>query len=216
MILPSEELSKRFDANRKLIDKAYEDTLIKYGTMQASSAMYHYFRNYDCSYITNSNGSRAKLKHFVNCYYQNQQILFDYAISSFILNEMKDDISIEEINMYVQDEEGKLNYDPANVTKVVALSIAAWGPYWASQLIACNEKFKAAIVESFINERYINNRANDLDACKGGKLVNLGSGKRMLSHSNLNNDMLNMMNQDEEEFFDSTNVNTNQVSYESR
>ena len=218
MILPSNELEKVFNANKKLIDKAYEDTNNKYGIDQATGALYHYFIDFDCSYITNSHGSRTNLKKFVNCYYQNQQILFDYAISSFMINEMKDNLTLEEINMYARDDDGKLNYNPQLITKVVALSLAAWGPYWANHLIACNERAKHALVKGFIAERYVHGKARELDNSRKAMLVNLNGNRKMLSISALNNDIMNMINQDENEKLFDPNDSTldNNVSYGSR
>lgn len=186
-ILINEELQK----SKNMMDDAYELTLSKYGSKLANESMLDFYMNEGLNGITRDNNSRDNMFNILQVPYRVEQILLEYAISSFILNGMECDISNKDLTDYAKDSEGKLNYDNAHITKVVAVGCAV-NPSWAYILITCNLKIKKSLLVSFLIERYGLNKKKELDNCPKAKFIKLTdkpSKPLLMSKDRLNNEI---------------------------
>lgn len=199
----SDKLAEILSNTKRVLDRAYLETKMKYGSVQANEAMKNYLISYDASMFTGQK-TRETLKDFTYHMNEFQQVLMDYALSSYILEKEKginSQILLEDIREYTDTSNPNLSYDPKHITAIVAIA-TAWSPYWTTNLLACNDKLKKALIENLINERYVEGKKKDLDNSKKVKLVKLGKRDLMLSKSRLNRDINNMNNDEEIPYFD--------------
>ena len=206
MYYNAEELKAIFKENKRIIDEAYLTNKIRYGDEQANVGMYEYFVNYRTDFITRSNNARKNMEKFQYHAPEIEQFLIEYAMSSYITNNIECPLSYSDIRAYTDTENTNLKYDPQSIISLVALG-AAYNTYWMSNVIACNKKVKSVLVESLINERYIENKKEALDNSPRTKLVHLKDGKSLtISINKLNLDIDNMIRDDEGTYFkDDTN-----------
>lgn len=194
------QLERKLQSIKDMIDDAYDTTKNKYTQEDATRAMANYFMNYQTNHFTRDNNARANMEGFLYRPNEFVQILLDYAISSFLLNEMETDITNDELTAYMNDLEGKLDYTGTKSIRVVAISTAI-NTYWTYTLLSVNKKLKNELILIFITERYIKNRKHELDSSRKSKLIKVEGYKRtvMMSKSKLNNDVRNMNSDDEYE-----------------
>lgn len=125
------------------------------------------------------------------------QILIDYAISSYILNNMQCDIPYTELEEYANDKLGQLNYSGKTAVKIIALA-SACNNYWTANFFHLNKKLLTELITNFILERYINKKKEMLDNTEKAELIKFldKDKKTLMSKFKLNNDIRNM-NRDE-------------------
>ena len=194
-----------FDRNKKRIDEAFEITKLKYGESHASIALYDCFVNYIMNGITRTNNARSNMIKFEYHSSEIDQFLIEYAMASFISNNIDSDFSLSDIRKYVDTGDETLKYDKASIIALVAIG-GAWNSYWMTDLLSCNQKVKAKLVEYLIEERYINNKKNILDNCRRSKMVKLKDGKEVhISINRLNRNVDNMIRDDEATYFEEDN-----------
>lgn len=165
-----EELADLFKGVKETVDNAYDATMRKHGAENADAALLTFFRNDIVSYFTNDEGSRDNMRELLGRPLEVLQILVDYAMSSFILNDMQCDIPYGQLINYSGNYKGKLNYKGKMPVKVVALA-TAFSPDWAVDLLVCNPKLKEGLVANFIQERYVEDRRDELDSVIYPRLV---------------------------------------------
>lgn len=200
-----QELEERLQKIKKMIDKAYFDTKLKYGKSNADNAISKYFLDYDYRFFTGKD-NKKKFKALQEHPNEIYQVLLDYAISSYISEEqkgIKHEVTLDEVRKYTDTNNKELNYDEHFITSVVALG-AAWSPYWVTNLISCNQELKRALVNDFIKGRYTSKEQREaLDNSKKSKLILEKNGKSItMSKYNLNRCTDNMNNDDLVEPFD--------------
>lgn len=201
MYYSEEELAKIFKTNKQIIDGVYETIKSRYSREQANVAMYEYFVNHRTDFITRNNNARDNMKKFEYHGPEIEQFLIEYAMSSYISNDMECPFSYNDIRAYTDTTNKSLKYDQDSIISLVALG-AAYNTYWMSDLLACNDRVKRVLVESLINERYIGNKKNELDNSKRLKLVKLNDGKTLtISINKLNRDIDNMIRDEEGTYF---------------
>lgn len=195
-----QELEQKLQAIKNMIDDAYDNTKNKYGEIHAKYAMSNYFMNCQTNNFTRDNQARENMKTLVYRPNEFLQILLDYAISSFISNDMEVNITNDDLTMYANDNAGLLDYSGTKPIQVVAIA-TAMNTYWAVNLISVNQKLKNELILNFITERYVKNKRQQLDTSKKAKLIKIEGYKRtiMMSKSKLNNDIRNMNSDDEYE-----------------
>lgn len=183
---------------KELVDKAYDTTKSKYDDKLANTAMTNFFLYYVTNNFTRKNNARKTMEDLTYRVHEVYQILVDYAISSFILNNMECDLSNDELIAYANDKERKLDYSGKKAVKIVAIA-SAINTYWTYNLISVNKKLKLELVLNFIAERYIQNKRSELDNTKNTKIIKVEGhdGLIIMSKSKLNNDVRNMNNYDE-------------------
>ena len=193
-----QDLEKNLQLIKTLIDNAYDTTKNKYNEEWANNAIVECFQFYKANSFTRENNSRENIKSLLDRQNEIPQILLDYAISSFILNDMKCDITMSDLTAYVNDYEQKLDYSGTKAVKITAIA-AAINTYWAYNLLAVNKKLKLELVFNFVVERYKQNKRNELDNSKKSKLIKLEGYEHpiMMSKFKLNNDVRNMNSDDE-------------------
>lgn len=198
MFYSEKELKEIFDNNKKMIDRAYLYTKLKYGAENANIALYEYFTTDQTSRITRGNDSRKNMEALTYHYYETEQFIMEYAMSSYIANDMQEVFSLNDIYTYANDPNNpNLKYDDNSIVTLVALA-AAWSPYWLTNLLACNDKVKTVLIKRLITERYVEGQKQKLDNSRRSKLVTLPNGKKlMLSIDKLNHDIDNMIRDDE-------------------
>lgn len=197
----SEYLAEIFKENKKIFDEVYLINKNRYGKEHANVAMYEYFINHRTDFITRTNKARENMEKFQYHGPEIEQFLIEYAMTSYILNDIKCPFSYAELRAYTDIQNENLKYDQDSIISLVALG-AAYNTYWMSNLLACNEKVKRVLVESLINERYIGNKKKELDSCKRSKIVKLTDGKTLtISLNKLNTDIDNMIRDDEGTYF---------------
>jgi len=192
------ELENKLQFYKDMLDSSYDTTKNKYNSEFANRAMLEYFLRYRVNGFTRDNKARANVIFLQERHNELTQILLDYAISSFMLNNETCDISDSDLNKYANDKDGVLNYyDSKYITKVVAVATAV-NPYWASNLIAVNRNLREALLVNFITERYGLNKRNELDNSKKAKPIKLTDKDKiiMMSKYNLNRAIRNMNNDD--------------------
>jgi len=188
-----ENLELTLNENKFMLDNAYYTTLKKYNTNQANGAMIDFLLNNSYKFFTNDNNARENMRKLLSHYYEIEQILMDFAISSYLSNNMDNNISEKDIIAYANDKNAKLNYDPIFITKMIALA-SSLNPYWTVNLLACNQNVKKALVQNFINERYILDKKDKLDNSIRLKIIKLKDGKRVtISKYRLNRHIKNMI-----------------------
>jgi len=194
------ELEQKLQQIKDMIDDAYDVTKNKYTEADANHAIFNYFLNYKANGITRDNNARQNLKDFLYRPNEFYQILLDYAISSYISNNMNCDITYEELIKYLNDKDGSLDYSGTKPIKLVALATGI-NTYWAVNIISVNQKLKTELIINLITERYIQNKRQQLDVGKKVKIVKLPGYSKdvMISKNKLNNDVRNMNNDDEYE-----------------
>jgi len=194
------ELAQKLQEVKDMIDDAYDTTKNKYGEVHAKHAMLSYFINYQSNGFTRDNYARENMKSLL--YRPNEfiQILLDYAISSYLSNNMTCDMTNEEINQYISDKEGKLDYSGNKAVKIVAL-VTGMNTFHAVHLLSLNPKLRSELVLSFVSERYSMNKRQQLDTGRRSKMIKVEGYPHsvMISKDKLNNDIRNMNNDDEYE-----------------
>lgn len=153
--------NKSYRESVKILDKAYDITKNKYNDKQAREAIFRLLNDGDFDAITRDNNARNDAKkslHYYNIFY----ILANYILSTFKLHNLKITISAEEFIKYVNDLDIKLNVDRKKALEIMMLAIAN-NPFYALNILACNNKVKQAIIEGLIDERYTNNKRRELD-----------------------------------------------------
>lgn len=194
----NEDVANDLIVNKKAIDHAYRVTKEKYNYLTANEAIRRYFLEYRIKGFTRDQDARKKMDELQYKPYSLIHILLDYAISSFLLNNMESDISEQDLYAYARDTEGSLDYTPEVIVKVFAIGVAV-SPYWAYNLLCCNPQLKEALVKSFLEERFIKGLGDSLDETKAKLIKLIGTETPILmSKSSLNNDIRNMINDDEE------------------
>ena len=78
-----EEIRSIFAASKKDFDEIYDTNNSRYGQEQANTAMYEFLVNYRTDFTTRTNGARSKLEKLNHHYYEINQFLMEYAMSSF-------------------------------------------------------------------------------------------------------------------------------------
>lgn len=169
MIRTNEELADLFKGTKETIDNAYDATKRKHGIENADAAMMLFFKRDVVAYFTNDEGDRDNMQELLSRPYEIYQVLFDYAISSFILNDMSNARYAELVN-YAMDPNGTLNYSGKRAVQIVALG-ASFNPYWTANLIAYNQKLRESLIDSFVQERYVEDRRDELDNANMPRLV---------------------------------------------
>ncbi len=203
MFYTDTELKEIFKDNKEIFDKAYEHTKERHNDYQANFAMAQFLVNYETQYITNSDNdkSRDHMKKFLYHGSEIEQFLIDYAISSYIFNDLSCPFSLDELHAYSSDPEEKLKYDKDSVIAVVA-GISAENNYYLVNILSVNHTLKESLVKYLIEERYIQNRRNELDNTKNTKSILLTDGRKFtLSKSKLNKDIDNMIRDDERTYY---------------
>lgn len=202
MFYNEDELKVIFDRNKHRIDEAFEITKLKYGEDHAATAIYNCFVNYEMNGITRTNNARQNMIKFNYHPYEITQFLIEYAMASFISNNITSDFSLKDIRNYVDTNNETLKYDRESIIAVVAIG-AAWSPYWMTNLLSCNQKIKAKLVECLIEERYIDNRKTTLDNCQRTKIVKLNDSKNIyISINKLNRSVDNMIRDDDGAYYE--------------
>ncbi len=194
----NEEVANDLLINKKNMDEAYFVTREKYNVESANEAIRKYFLGYSIRGFTRDQDARRKMDELQYKPYALTHILLDYAMSSFLLNKMECDISEQDLYAYARDSEGTLDYTEKVIVKVFA-SAVAMSPYWAYNLLCCNEKLKEALVKSFLDERFVKGLGACLDETTG-TLIKFKDKERpiLMSRDSLTNDIRNMINDDEE------------------
>lgn len=198
--MDNETLEQKLQEIKNMIDFSYDTTKNKYGMLNANHAMISFFVNYKIDGFTRDNHARENIKSLN--YRPNEfiQILLDYAISSFLSNNMTPNISQEELNKYAKDTEGALDYSGNKAVQIVAI-IAGMNTYYALNLLSVNKKLKNELVLNFVTERYVQNKREQLDTSRKSKTIEVEGyqEKVIISKYKLNNDIRNMNNDDEYE-----------------
>lgn len=195
MNITTEELEDLLQGIKETVDNAYEVTKNKYGVNTANAAIMNFFYNYDLKHFTRDENARENMRELTYRYNEIFQILMDYAVSSYILNEMKCDIPYSKLYEYANDDEGVLDYSGKTAVKIVALASAS-NNYWTTNLITINKKLLSELITNFILERYVNNKKEELDRTKKAALVKFLDKDKyfLMSKVQLNNDIRNMNN----------------------
>lgn len=186
-------LQQQLQETKTKFDAAYETTKNKYNEEQATAAIANLYLCGNSTFFTKENNARSYIKSLTYKPYELQHILLDYAVSSFLLNNMECDMSLKDIIKYTDDPEGKLDYSGSKAIKVIALG-TAYSPYWVINLMAINKKLTFELVLNFIEERYVRNRKQELDNCEPSKFIRLEGIKHgvFVSKYQLNNHMRNI------------------------
>ncbi len=172
------ELEKNLEKDKNMLDNAFETTKSKHGEEFAKKGLINYFVYSKISGISRDNNARENMTFLTkNNPYILSQILLDFAISSFMINSMKPDITEKEVLAYFNDKDELLKYDNETVTKVAALACTLY-PDQSLLLINNNYSMYKSLVETFINERYINNKKNELDNSLRTKFIYLKNSNR--------------------------------------
>ncbi len=199
------------EATKEFLDAAYESTDAKYGKQngyeaQARTAMYEFLMNYTQQYFTGKE-TRKELAELLNHFYQLYQVLFDFAISSYIVdrqNGIQPKItSLAEVHKYLNEKDDTLDYSPQTIKEVVAISVAE-NAYHAINMPACNKRLKDALIQAFIAERYLRpGRKEQLDNSYKSMLIKLPDSKKEfnMSKRQLNKDIDNMIRDDETQYY---------------
>lgn len=201
LLYTPEQLEELLARTKKFLDRAYIETKIKYGYSQANIAMTDFFTKEDYGSFTGSK-TRNAFGQLIYHGTEIHQMLFDYALSSYILDKQSQKtpiiISLDEIHKYVNEDDPSLDYSPKKAVEVVALSVAE-NAYHASNLISCNKKLKNALIQAFVSERYnIPKRKQELDNTPKTKTIKTTSGKYLnISKRQLNKDINNMIRDDD-------------------
>ena len=210
-----QKVNSLFESNKKIFDEVYQTNKNKYGPEQANVAMYEFFVNYRTDYITRTNDARKKMDKFMYHGSEIEQFLLDYAMSSYSLNGGKV-IPIKEIQKYVNNDPN-LAYDRNTVIALVAIG-SAHNPYWMVNILACNPRVKEVLVESLIDERYIQNKKQELDNSRRAKLIKFDNGDKsiMMSRDSLNRSIDNMIHDDGATYYQDDDNDYGQVNREVR
>lgn len=193
----SKELADLLQGIKETIDSAYDTTCSKHGDEVANAAIMTFFKNGVLQYFTRDNDARKNMEELSYRGNELYQVLADYAISSYILNEMKCDISQDELGAYARDFNGELDYSGRTPIKVLALASTV-NNYWATNILSVNKKLKSELLVNFIQERYVADKRYDLDNTPSVRLVRFSDEKRpvFMSKAKLNNDVRNMNSDD--------------------
>lgn len=192
-----EELEDLLQGIKETIDNAYEVTKNKYGVETANAAIMNFFYNEDLKHFTRDENARENMRELAARSNEIYQILIDYAISSYILNNMQCDIPYTELGEYANDKLGQLNYSGKTAVKIIALA-SACNNYWTANFFHLNKKLLTELITNFILERYINKKKEMLDNTEKVQLIKFldKDKKTLMSKFKLNNDIRNM-NRDE-------------------
>ena len=191
------DLEAQLTLLKTFLDKTFLDIkLSRYGEKQAKMAFTEFFTAYDVGCFPGEGKKQFEmLSHFGDEIYQ---VLMDYAISAYIADRQKSSkaniTSLDQVHIYTDDKNENLNYDPKYITEVVALATAE-STYWTINLIACNKKLRAALVNAFVTDRYSSSeRRKELDNTPKFKLVRLENSKELqMNKRRLNIDIDNMI-----------------------
>lgn len=192
------ELEIKLQEIKDMIDNAYDTTKNKYGETHANHAVLSYFINYITNSFTRDNDARENMKSLLYRPNEFVQILLDYAISSYLSNNMTCDLTNEEINQYMNDKDGKLDYSGSKAVKIVAI-VAGMNTFHAVNMLSLNPKLKSELILNFVTERYSQNKRQQLDSSRKSKIVKVEGYPHgvMISKNKLNNDIRNMNNDEE-------------------
>lgn len=194
-----EQMELELKEKKELLDKSFEITKNKYGMSNANRAVMLLFLNYKLTGFTRDDDARKNVEKLYNNGYDLYQIMLEYAVSSYIMNKMQCDITIKEIDKYSCDIDGKLNYDDIDSTKIVALGVAQ-STYYAYNMLVVNRRLRESLLYNLINERYIQNKKEDLDNSRKATLVKFEDKDKqfIMSKFAINKDF-NVMKQEEKE-----------------
>lgn len=212
-----EEIRNIFAASKKDFDEIYDTNNSRYGQEQANTAMYEFLVNYRTDFTTRTNGARSKLEKLNHHYYEINQFLMEYAMASYNLNKNNIVLTTEELAKYTKDDKQELKYDRDTIIAAVAIG-SAWSPYWMVNLLACNKQLKSILVESLIEERYVQDKKQALDDCRLGRLVKFQNGKRplMININTMNRAVDNMINDDDGTYYKDDNNDYHTANQEVR
>lgn len=193
--MSNELVESELQENKRIIEEAYLVTKNKYDKESASNALMKFFMDGFVKGFTRDMGVRDKMTELQYKPYALDHVLFDYAISSFLLNDMKCNIGEQDLYAYIRDNIENLDYSKEKAVSIFAIAISM-SLYWAYNLLCCNVKLKKSLVESFIEERFINDLGVQLDQTKRLKYIKLVGEERplLMSKDSLNNDIRNMIN----------------------
>lgn len=175
----SEELADLLKGTKETIDNAYDATKRKHGVENADTAMELFLKRDVLAYFTGDESTRDNMQELLDRPYEIYQVLFDYAMSSFILNDMnsvpyaelidysrdsndRSSTHSDEFINYSLDSNMDFDYSGRKSVQIVALA-AAFNPYWTVNLVAYNKKLRESLIDSFIQERYVEDRRDELD-----------------------------------------------------
>lgn len=193
-------LEEKLKLIKKLVDEAYDTTKNKYNENWANTAITNCFLYSKSNNFTRDNNARTNINSLLNRPNEIYQILLEYAISSYLLNNMECDISSEELQAYATDFEGKLDYSGKKAIKIAAIATAT-NTYWTYNMLAVNKKLKLELVLNFVTERYIQNKRQELDSTNKVRLIKINTKDKqkqlLMSKTKLNIDVRNMNNDDD-------------------
>lgn len=192
-----QELEERLIIIKKVFDNAYRHTQYKYGKLHADTAVRDFFLRSDVMWFTGKE-NREMLKELLNHPNEIYQLLFDYAISKYILDEtngIKHDVTLDEVKKYTNVKDSSLNYNENHITSVVAIG-TAWSPHWTTNLIACNPQVMQALVNDFVKGRY-NGQKKQLDCSKKTKRIKQPNGRTIIMSKYALNRTIASMNDDD-------------------
>lgn len=192
-----QELEERLIIIKKVFDNAYRHTQYKYGKLHADTAVRDFFLRSDVMWFTGKE-NREMLKELLNHPNEIYQLLFDYAISKYILDEtngIKHDVTLDEVKKYINVKDSSLNYNENHITSVVAIG-TAWSPHWTTNLIACNPQVMQALVNDFVKGRY-NGQKKQLDCSKKTKWIKQPNGRTIIMSKYALNRTIASMNDDD-------------------
>lgn len=197
MFRTAEELADLLQGTKETVDAAYDATCSKHGSEVANAAIMTFFRNSVLQYFTRDNNARSNMEELLYRDNEIYQILADYAISSYILNEMECDLSHDDLSSYVRDMNGELDYSGTRPIKVLALASTV-NNYWALNILSVNKKLKSELLGCFIQERYVDDKRFDLDNTPSIRLVRFPDEYKpvFMSKTRLNDDVRNMNSDD--------------------
>lgn len=142
------------------IDKAYTLLKIKYGEATALRNIEQFLKTGNVEFITRFNGARELVKEI--SYPDLFEILSKYALLSFIRNNKQVTLTEEDININVNDLEGKIHFTPSSAVETLVL-INAINPFYGYTGIAVSKNLKEMLIKSFVYERYENNIKDDYE-----------------------------------------------------
>lgn len=166
----NEEFADLFNGVKEMVDNAYDATRRKHGVENADIALTTFFKSNIVSYFTSDDNARSNMEELLGRPFEFLQLLLDYSMSSFILNDMQCDITYGELINYATEYKDKLDYSDKIPVKVVALA-AASNPYWAIELVCSNHQLEEGLIDNFIQERYVLERRDELDSTNQPRLI---------------------------------------------
>jgi len=133
------------------IDKAYELLKIKYGEGTALRNIEQFLKTGNAEFITRFNGARELVKDIT--YADVFEILSKYALLSFVRNNKQVTLTEEDVNINVNDLDGKIHFTASSAIETLVL-INAINPFYGYTGIAVSKNLKEIVIKSFVFERY--------------------------------------------------------------